>query len=102
MNLPGGYHVDAPGGAPSGGTSTVVKIISVGLQSLFLLLVIYSLWMIFRAAWAWIYSEGDKSRIQAARERLIWAVGGLIVAFISFFIVNIVGHVFGVSLLQLP
>lgn len=50
---------------------------------------------------SWITSGGDKNKLQAARAKLTWAVGGLVVAFAAFFIVSIIGYLFNVDLLKL-
>lgn len=48
-----------------------------------------------------ILSEGDKQKMQAARGKVTYAVIGLIIAFISFFIIQVVGAIFGVELLTI-
>jgi len=45
-------------------------------------------------------SNGDSQKIAAARARLTWGIIGLIVMFLSFFIVNVFGGFFGVELLN--
>lgn len=41
-----------------------------------------------------ITSEGDKQKVQAARGRITYAILGLIIAFLSFLIVQLIGYVF--------
>ena len=40
--------------------------------------------------------------IEAARKRIIYAIVGLVVAFSSFFIINLIGNFFGVKILDIP
>ena len=49
----------------------------------------------------WITSGGDKTKLEAARKRITYAIIGLIVALMSFLIVNILGYLFGVKLLNI-
>ena len=68
--------------------------------------------MVFAAATALIFlvwggidiimSEGDKQKIQNARQKVIFAIIGLVVVMASFFIVNVIGTVFGVKLFNTP
>ena len=52
----------------------------------------------------WITSGGDKSKVESARNTIIAAIIGLIIALLAFFIITIVLGFFGLSLanLQLP
>lgn len=57
--------------------------------------------VIFILVWSgiqWITSGGDKQKLQAARSRLTYAIIGIIIIFLSFFIVSIVGIFFNVPL----
>lgn len=44
----------------------------------------------------WVTSEGNKEKIQSARNTLTYAIVGLIVVFFAFLIVNIIQYFFGV------
>lgn len=95
----GGEQIDAPSSIPTGGIDVLGSIFKNGISIMLILAVVLSLIFIILSGLQWIRSEGDKAKIQAARARLTWAVGGLIVAFLAFFVVNIVGFLFGVNLL---
>lgn len=47
----------------------------------------------------WMLSQGDKKGVDEARKTITLALGGLILAFLSFFIINIIGYALGVPLL---
>ena len=52
----------------------------------------------------WITSGGDKAKVEAARSTIIAAIIGLIIAFLAFFILNLVLGLFGLNIhsLQIP
>ncbi len=55
---------------------------------------------LFYMIWAgiqWIMSSGDKQKIEAAKNRLTYAIAGLVLLFLSFFIVNLIQHLFGIQ-----
>ena len=49
----------------------------------------------------WVVSQGDKKQIEKARNTMIYALVGLVVMFMSFLIVNLVGNTLGASTLLL-
>ncbi len=100
LSLPGGQTVTAPGGIPEGGTDTLSKAISGGISIIMIIAVILCLFAIVRAGIQWASSSGDKTKVAAARSRITWAIIGLVVVFCAFLLINILGGVFGVSLLQ--
>ncbi len=58
--------------------------------------IIALLWLIIGGI-KWITSSGDSSKVEAARNQIIAAVIGLVVVFLSFFILNVLLTVFGVE-----
>jgi hypothetical protein len=60
--------------------------------------VIAALIVIIWAGIQWATSSGDKQKVAAAKGRLTWGIIGLIIIFLSFFIINVFGHLFGVNL----
>jgi TRAP-type C4-dicarboxylate transport system permease small subunit len=50
--------------------------------------VILSLFFLVWGGFNWLMSEGDKQRLGNARQKVVYAILGLIVAFFSFLIVN--------------
>lgn len=49
----------------------------------------------------WITSGGDKAKVESARNTIIAAIIGLVVALLAFFIITIVLGLFGLSLANL-
>jgi len=65
-----------------------------------LLALIFLIWGGFK----WITSGGDKAKVEAARNTIIAAIVGLIVAFLAYFILSIVLGIFNINLgdLKIP
>lgn len=70
----------------------------------FVLAIVIALAMLVYGGIKWIISGGDKSGVEAARGTIVAAVVGLVIVFLSYFILNIVLGFFGLSLsnLQIP
>lgn len=49
----------------------------------------------------WILSGGDKSKVDSARSHIMGAIIGLVIALAAFFIISIVGKVFGIDIFNL-
>jgi hypothetical protein len=66
--------------------------------------VILSLFALLWGGIRWIISGGDKAKVDAARNTVLAAIVGLIVVFLSYYILTLVLGFFGLSLkeLQLP
>ncbi len=100
LSLPGQGQIKVPGEIPTGGLfSTGEKTIAVGVNVLILFAIIYALFSVMLSGIQWITSEGDKQRLQSARTRLTYSILGLVIVLISALIVNIIGALFGITLL---
>jgi FtsH-binding integral membrane protein len=86
------------GAIPNGGISSS-NIISVIITYLYIAVVILALLFIIWGGISWITSEGDKQKLAQARQKILFALIGLIVAFLAFFIVKTIGTIFGVTLI---
>lgn len=58
-----------------------------------LISLVYLLW----GGVKWIYSGGDKAKVDAARQAIVAAIIGLIVSFSAYFILSIVLGLFGIN-----
>lgn len=47
----------------------------------------------------WITSQGDKKQLEGAQKTIQYALVGLVLGLLSFFIINFLGFLFGVPLL---
>lgn len=84
-------------GMPTGGllTNFLPNIITV----LFVLASISALFLVIYGGIKWITSGGSKDGVESARKTIIFALAGLAVIFLSYFIVNLVGQAIGVEIL---
>ncbi len=98
LTLPGGQTVNPPGGVPQGGLAVTSKVIGNVTSIMLILTVILSLIFLIVGGMQWIQSGGDKQKVAGARARITYAIIGLVVALVSFFIVNVVGLIFNVKL----
>lgn len=98
LKLPGGQQIAAPKGIPTGGMAVTSKALGNAIVIMIILAVILTIIFLILGGIMWITSGGDKSKIAAARSRITFAIIGLIVAMVGFFIINIVGAIFKVNL----
>jgi len=92
--------IQCPGNIPCGGTPAFNNILQAVIQLLFVIGIILALAYFIWGGINWITSNGDKAKVQAARNKIIYAIIGLFVMFLAFAIVNLLGTFFGVHLLN--
>lgn len=97
-----------PKGVPTGGlfdkagnAGTGINAVWVGIELFLLGAVLLSVYYIIRGGINMTTSGGDKEKFHTGRERVRYAIIGLIVIFLSFFMINIIGTLFGINLLQI-
>lgn len=96
----GQIEIGAPEGIPTGGLSENSGIIG-WIISLFLLAaVLTALAFLIYAGFMWMSSRGDKTKIESARKTIVFAVIGLTIAFLSFFIVGLFSTILHIDLLK--
>ncbi len=91
-----------PSGVPTGGLSgTGQSVIVVAIELFVLGAILLSLYYIIRGGINMMTSGGDKEKFAKGRERVRYAIIGLVVIFLSIFLVNLIGNFFGVNLLNI-
>jgi TRAP-type C4-dicarboxylate transport system permease small subunit len=100
LSIPGanGEPIELPsvGNMPQGGVGALTNIVQVGLNLLIIAALILSLFYLIWGGFNWLMSEGDKQRVNNAKQKIVYAVLGLIVVFASFFVINVIyGFFFG-------
>lgn len=110
LSIPDFPNIDSglPTGVPTGGLfpteknpfATGQNAIWVGIELFLVGAILLSIYYIIRGGINMTTSGGDKEKFQKGRERVRYAIIGLIVIFFSFFIVNFIGGFFGVNLLS--
>ena len=90
-------NIIPPTNIHAGNPATLNSILSVMLNLAILGAIIVCFFMLILAGFGWMTSQGDKQKLANARQRLVMAIIGLIVVFISFVIINIIYTFFGIG-----
>ncbi len=93
----GGNEISPPKGVPQGGIGTGERAIQIGVTLMLVVGISITLYYLVTAGIQWTMSGGDKQRIEQARLRIVYSIIGLVVMLLSFFIMNIVFHFFGIG-----
>lgn len=75
----------------------IALIIQLGLILAAIIAVLFLIWGGIR----WILSGGDKAGVESARNTIIAAIIGLVIVFLSFLIITIIGSIFDIDLFNL-
>jgi len=87
-----------PEGVPTGGLSDKGNnIIGVLIEFILIVAIFFSLYLLIRGGINMTTSGGQKEKFQTGRERVRYAIIGLIVVFLSFFLINLIGTAFGIQ-----
>ena len=92
----GGTPIQAPPQLPVGGLETTGRnLIQMGLALFILIGIIVTLIFIVYSGIQWASSGGDKTKLQAARNRLTYTIIGFIVMIMAFVVVAFVFRILG-------
>ena len=80
---------------------SVGTIVSLAVTVLLVAAVLIALFFLIWGGIRWITSGGDKGKVEEARKHIVAAIIGLIVAFLAYFILQLVLGFFGLSLTEL-
>lgn len=72
-------------------------IVGSAVQLLFAIAVVAALFYLIYGGFRWLISTGDKAKVTEAREHIVAAIIGLVVIFLSYFIINLLLGFFGVG-----
>lgn len=98
LQIPGGTNLKPINGMPDGkGINSLENIIQWGTTMIIIIAVFTAIFIMIWGGIQWTASGGNKSSVESARKKIMYAVIGLVVIFSSFLIINIVGFVFGVN-----
>lgn len=86
--------VNKAGEAPFG-----QNIIKLGVELVLIGVILLALFYLIYGGIKLIISRGEKQMVQQAREQMMYAILGLIIAFSSFFILAVIGKIFGIKLI---
>ncbi len=98
MRFPGFRTIELPNGFPTGGLSIIATIIvNLVLLALIIIFILAFSYLVIGGL-KWIASGGDKQALASARSAITYAVLGLVLALVSFAIINFVSCFFGIYL----
>lgn len=75
------------------GSASIGNVIMSVIVILFIIAVIVALIFLIWGGLKWIFSGGDKTAVESARNTIIAAVIGLVIVFASFFLLNLVTQI---------
>jgi hypothetical protein len=81
------------------------RIVGTVINILLVAAVLIALFFLIWGGIRWITSGGDKGKVEEARKHIVAAIIGLVVAFLAYFIIQIILTIFGlgsISTLQIP
>lgn len=96
----GTIKINPPDGMPAGGINALENILQVIIAVLFIFVIILCLFVLIYSGYLWMTSAGDKQKIAQVKQRMIYAVIGICVAFSVFLIINIISTFFGFKIIQ--
>lgn len=103
LSIPGAngipVQIDSGLPVPTGGLATGQNIIFTFITLTIVIAILVSLWFVLKGGWDIIISKGHKEAIQKGRERVIWALMGLIYVFLSLIIMSAFSALFRYDLL---
>lgn len=97
----GGTTIPTISGIPSGGLFfTGQNVIGLIINALLVITILLSLFFFVWGGIRWTISGGKKEELQKVHTTLIYAIVGLVIAFLAFFIIGVIQYFFGVTLLR--
>lgn len=96
----GSVEIQAPSGIPTGAPGEAGQLVGFAVAVLLVVVILLAFFVIVYAGFRWITSEGDKERVVNARRTIIYALIGLLIAFLSFFGISLFGSLFGIDILK--
>ena len=95
-------EITAPPGIPTEGLSgNGSRLIGWGIEIFLIFAILLALAFLLYGGFMWITSRGDKEKLNSARYTIVYAVVGLLICFLSFFLIGVFGSLFNIDLLNL-
>lgn len=94
----GQYTIENPQGI--GKTAGLNNLLSVGITLLFVFSILLTLFFLIYGGISFITSGGDKQKVANARQKLTFAIIGLIIVLSAYFIVNVIFNLFGLEFIH--
>lgn len=84
------------------GSTNVGALIGAIIGWLIVICFLWAFFYIITGALSWITSGGDKGKLENARNRIVNAIIGLIIAFAIWAIMSLIGPFFGIDFPEIP
>lgn len=92
------YHVSLPLGLGTAGSVNIQTIVTFALNLLITVAILLSFFFVLFGGLKWMMSQGDKKQVEEAQKTLTFAIIGLVIVLLSFFLLNLFGFAFQVPL----
>lgn len=79
------------------GTGNIGSIVNAVITLMFVVAVLVALAFLIWGGIKWITSGGDKAGVEAARNQIVAALVGLVIVFLSYFLLNFLMRFFGLG-----
>jgi len=94
LTIPGFSPITSPVPGLKPGFKDLGSIVSPFLNIIFFLAVFLAFYWLVWGAWAYIFAGGEKESLAKARNRIKWAIIGMLVTLMSFLIAKYAGEIF--------
>lgn len=105
LNIPnpekGGAPISIGGGnsnIPIGDADKLSQILQAGFSFAIIVGILFCLYVLIMSGRQYMMSGGDKEKMERVRHRLSYAVIGLVLIFLSYFIVSVLTNFFGFTI----
>ena len=98
LTLPGQINTLVQSTTNYGNGNTLQGIISFVIGAVLTVAILLAFFFLLIGGIKWIMSGGDKKQLENAQKTIQYALIGLIVVLLSFFIINLIGFAFGSNL----
>lgn len=95
-----GTPIKGAGGMPTGGieSGNFSTILQTTYQLAIILGILFCLWVLIMSGRQYMMSGGDKQKMETVRHRLSYAIIGLIIIFLAYFLIGVITNFFGFSI----
>lgn len=90
--------INGVGGIPTGGIDSLSKILQLGYSLAIIIGILFCLYVLIMSGRQYVMSGGDKQKMEKIRNRLSYAIVGLVIIFLSYFIISVLTNFFGFSI----
>jgi predicted metal-binding membrane protein len=82
------------------GLPLLERVISITIGVMTIIAGIYFLFLFISAAYQWISAGGDKNKLQAAQQKMVHGIFGLLIVIAAYAVIALMGAILGFCILQ--